>query len=386
MAIKLGELLVSSGLISNAELEEALKTQVIFGSRLGTNLIEMGRIEENDLAKALSTKLGVPYVHPDELMNVPTEVIQLIPKGLAQRYKVIPLNADKNRLTLVMADPSDLPALDEISFITGFLVKPVVAPEIRLAVALEKYYNIKREQRYIALASENSRHREKKVAEPSTSKAEEAPPNDNFFAPGPEHLDFADSPEYFGAPDETEMLQQLQTNEEAPIAEAIQQYSVDSLSQGLADARNRDEIAEQLVSFLGKQFDQCALFLIRDETAFGWQASAGSLPVKNFGNLQIPLDAPSILKLVTDSKSCYRGPVPETPSNTIIARSLGKPLPGLAHLVPLIMMGRVVCVLYIAEDEIGNSEQEIMPELQKLISKAAMAFEILILRNKILMT
>ncbi len=113
MALKLGEMLIREGLLTSAQLEEALKYQVIFGGKLGTNLIEMGLVEENALARVLSRKLGVPCAEESELMRISPEVIKLIPKDIAARYKVIPLRLENRRLTLVMADPTDLKAIDE---------------------------------------------------------------------------------------------------------------------------------------------------------------------------------------------------------------------------------------------------------------------------------
>ncbi|MEJ2700199.1 MAG: hypothetical protein P8Z70_11145, partial [Desulfuromonadales bacterium] len=152
MALKLGEMLIREGLLTSAQLEEALKYQVIFGGKLGTNLIEMGLVEENALARVLSRKLGVPCAEESELMKIPSEVIKLIPKDIAAKYKVIPLRLENRRLTLVMADPDDLKAIDEIAFRTGFLVRPALTPEVRLVLALEKYYEIPRGIRYINAA------------------------------------------------------------------------------------------------------------------------------------------------------------------------------------------------------------------------------------------
>lgn len=152
MPIRLGEMLIKAGMITHTQLDEALKGQVIFGGRLGTNLIEMGVIGEEELARVLSEKLRVPCVGPDELMAVPDHLLTLVPRDMVERYKIVPLGVDGRRLRLVMADPSDLPAIDEIAFRTGFVIVPMVAPEIRLFMALEKYYGIRREVRALPVS------------------------------------------------------------------------------------------------------------------------------------------------------------------------------------------------------------------------------------------
>ena len=157
MAQKIGELLVSEGLLTRKQLDEALKSQVIFGGRLGTNLVEMGIIEEQDLLRTLSKQLEIPFVSSEQLMAVPAEAIKLIPKEMAEEYKIVPLSLEKKRLTAAMADPSDLAAIDAISFITGYIILPVVCSELRLMLALEQYYGIKREVRYIQLSGGTGR-------------------------------------------------------------------------------------------------------------------------------------------------------------------------------------------------------------------------------------
>ncbi len=152
MALKIGELLVKEGVITRKQLEEALKCQVIFGGRLGTNLIEMGLIGEDELVRYLSKQLEVPFVPPEQLLSIPPDVIKLISRDIAEEYKIIPLSLDKKRLTVAMWDPSDLSAVDAISFITGYIIKPLVCSELRLLLALEQYYGIKREVRYIQLS------------------------------------------------------------------------------------------------------------------------------------------------------------------------------------------------------------------------------------------
>jgi hypothetical protein len=91
MTMKLGELLINAGKITPAQLEETLKDQAIFGGRLGTNLIEMGYLDEHDLAHFLSKKTGFPYASPEQLMDIPPQVIRLIPEDAVRKYRVVPV-------------------------------------------------------------------------------------------------------------------------------------------------------------------------------------------------------------------------------------------------------------------------------------------------------
>jgi len=385
MTIKLGEMLVKAGKITPAELDETLKSQVIFGGRIGTNLIEMGYIEEKDLAHFLSMKLGVPYASSEQLMALSPQVLKLIPEEVVKKYKVIPLGLDKKKLVVAMADPSDFASIEEISFITGFIVMPLVSPELRLTLALEKHYDIKRETRYISVTSGGRRRaRESEPAEPPSPEQKKTKA---AFTPSAEEevieLPLLSELDDYGLEPAEELMQGNLPNA-AAREETIRQYTIDTFSMQLAEAKDRDAIANLIVNYTGQEFDRVALFLVRRNVAGGWTALSRKKVVAGFEELQIPLDAPSVLKMVADGKSFYLGPLTDTPANTKILTALEGGKPACALLIPLLMMGRVVAIFYV-DGGAGDLGDRVV-DMQKLIGKAAMAFEILILKNKILMT
>ncbi|TNF48532.1 MAG: hypothetical protein EP304_05830 [Deltaproteobacteria bacterium] len=115
MAEKLGELLIRKNLLTQAQLEEALQAQVIFGGKLGTVLIEMGLITEDALADILAQLISIPCAKPGQLQNIPEDVIKIISAELAEKHKVMPVSVSGKKLTLAMAEPHKLQAIDEIS-------------------------------------------------------------------------------------------------------------------------------------------------------------------------------------------------------------------------------------------------------------------------------
>ena len=147
--MKLGELLVQNGLITKTQLREALEAQLVFGGRLGTNLVELGMTSTASLAEFLARQLEVGSLEPSELDFLPEEARLALPVDLVERYQIVPLRVEKRTLTLAMADPTDLAAVDAVAFHTGLRIVPVVAPELLVLYALEKFYGITRPNRYI---------------------------------------------------------------------------------------------------------------------------------------------------------------------------------------------------------------------------------------------
>ena len=131
MAVKLGEMLLKAGLIDQTQLEEALEAQKTNGEKLGLNLVKLGYVSEDDITQLLSEQYGVPSINLRHF-EIEDTVINLIPSEVSQKYLVIPVNRTGATLTIAMADPTNVFAMDDIKFMTGYNVEPVVASEIAI--------------------------------------------------------------------------------------------------------------------------------------------------------------------------------------------------------------------------------------------------------------
>ncbi len=140
MSAKLGEILVRENLISSEQLREALDYQRQSGGRLGSNIVKLGFISDDVITAVLSRQYGVPSVNL-ELFQIEKEVINLIPQEVAQKYSVLPISKVGATLTLAMADPTNVFAMDDIKFMTGLSVEPVVASEASVESSIAKYYS-----------------------------------------------------------------------------------------------------------------------------------------------------------------------------------------------------------------------------------------------------
>jgi type IV pilus assembly protein PilB len=140
MSAKLGEILVRENLITSDQLREALDYQRQSGGRLGSNIVKLGFISDDVITAVLSRQYGVPSVNL-ELFQIEKEVINLIPQEVAQKYSVLPISKVGATLTLAMADPTNVFAMDDIKFMTGLSVEPVVASEASVEISISKYYS-----------------------------------------------------------------------------------------------------------------------------------------------------------------------------------------------------------------------------------------------------
>jgi type IV pilus assembly protein PilB len=136
---RLGELLIKRNYITPEQLKRALDEQKMKGGRLESNLVRLGYIKEDELLSFLSAQYRVPSVKISK-MEINPNLIKLIPSSLSKKYFIIPINRVGPKLTLAMADPSNIVVIDEIKFMTGFNVEPVVASETEIIDAIKKYY------------------------------------------------------------------------------------------------------------------------------------------------------------------------------------------------------------------------------------------------------
>jgi type IV pilus assembly protein PilB len=139
MSVRLGEILLKESLITQDQLDKALEFQRSNGGKLGSCLTKMGFITDDDITGVLSRQYGVPSINL-KYYEIDPIVIKLIPQDTALRYQVVPLSRVGSVLTIAMTDPTNVFAMDDIKFMTGFNVEPVVASESAIAEAITRFY------------------------------------------------------------------------------------------------------------------------------------------------------------------------------------------------------------------------------------------------------
>jgi type IV pilus assembly protein PilB len=229
MSAKLGEILVRENLLTPQQLREALDYQREHGGRLGFNLVKLGLVSDDMVTAVLSRQYGVPSVNLD-LFEVDAGVLRLIPREVAEKYSVLPLSRVGATLTLAMVDPTNVFAMDDIKFMTGLNIEPVVVSEAGVQEAIEQYYAQSREIELAAvvdaaLAGSNGNGGGKGNGfNDSVSLAQ---------------LDFdeeaAEGVQVIEEDDEIDVTSLARMSEDAPVVRLVNVLLVDALGRGASD-------------------------------------------------------------------------------------------------------------------------------------------------------
>jgi len=138
---RLGDLLVAEGLINQEQLQRALLAQKGTAEKLGSLLVRLNLVDEDKLVGFLSKQYGIPSVTLSQL-DIDPDVLKLVPAQMARKYEIVPVERKGNVLTLAMADPTNVFALDDVTFLTNLQVQPSVAPQGAIRKAIERNYDI----------------------------------------------------------------------------------------------------------------------------------------------------------------------------------------------------------------------------------------------------
>ncbi|HKG96456.1 MAG TPA: ATPase, T2SS/T4P/T4SS family, partial [Pyrinomonadaceae bacterium] len=231
MSAKLGEILVRENLISPQSLREALDYQRQHGGRLGFSLVKLGLISDDMITTVLSRQYGIPSVNLD-LFSIDPTVLSLIPEEVAQKHCVLPLSRVGATLTLAMVDPTNVFAMDDVKFMTGLNVAPVVVAESSVQQAIATYYGSSRE---IELASAPV----EEVSLPSSNDANGNGAITHADLVSLDSIDFetgqTEDVEVVDDNEEIDLSTLSRMSEDAPVVRLVNVLLVDALRRGASD-------------------------------------------------------------------------------------------------------------------------------------------------------
>jgi type IV pilus assembly protein PilB len=229
MSAKLGEILVRENLISPQHLREALDYQREHGGRLGFNLVKLGLISDDMITAVLSRQYGIPSVNLD-LFTIDASVLSLIPQEVAQKHSVLPLSRVGATLTLAMVDPTNVYAMDDVKFMTGLNVEPVVVAEGSVQLAIAKYYGTSREIELASAPEDAAYEAAGKNGSGAITHADLVSLDSIDFETGQ-----AEDVEILEDNEEIDLTTLSKMSEDAPVVRLVNVLLVDALRRGASD-------------------------------------------------------------------------------------------------------------------------------------------------------
>ena len=360
----IGSLLVDSKAITQKHLDEALQCQVLFGGSIGTNLMELGYVSEVTLSTILAQQLKVASPDLSTLESIPAAIIRSIPAPLADELCAVPISRDGGKLRVAMPDPRDAKALQALARATASEIEPVIVVEARLAYLLEKYYGVRREQRYVNLirnlvtSQTTKQSAEKKKAEDAAADV---------------WVSEADA----GA---TGRFDRLQSDAAEKPRPKVQKLSRVELKDMLATAKSRDDVAQVVLAFAQNYFRRSCLLVVKREVAYGWAGYGPNVSSHAVRGVMIPLSQSSIFQTVHTTRAPYVGPMAETTVNKRFLAALGDEVPQTVMAIPIAYGDTLIAVLYGDNGDSKGVPPKYVSDLQFLSAEVAGTFQSLIER------
>jgi hypothetical protein len=389
---RLSRYLLDRGDITPEQLDEARRTQGFFGGQLASHLLKLGFVDEETLARALTDVTGAPYATREHLSSIPVELIGVVPAKLLKEHPACPFGLSEGRLRVAMVDPRDAATLGRIRSSTSYVIEPWVTCEYRLFQALERLFRITPEGRKSISLAPPQTGRDRKEGR-NERPAEEAKPAEEPIVTPEVGLDgrpldavvTVDDHIYFssGTAPSSGSTARAATRTEAVSTES-DPGPLERPDEQLVDARTRDDIARALIDFCRIRASRVALFAVDKTGALRGLAGAGvGFETKRLSTVTVPAVEGSIFDAVLRNKEFHFGVVPPSPANRELYSALGSKLPVMATLLPIPVLGRVVSLLYIDDEDRPMSQPDI-PLMRRVAAKSGLAFELLLLRKKLL--
>ena len=382
---QVAEYLLEHGWVNSAQLEEARRTQSFFGGRLDSQLLRLGYVSEAALGEALTEVTGVPYASWEHLRTATPGVLESIPVGLVERLRVCPFRLEEGRLRVATINPRDAAMLRDLQAATERVIEPWITTEPLLFQALERHYRIRFEAtRPIRPAVEASRPMPTRARPAAT---DEAPHVEDT---GPEMgldglpLDAEASIDSFILRRSDASTEEIGASRSvrASVVPTNEGAALEALDESLAGARDRDEIAEALFAFGGTRSSRCGLFAVGKDGIRGIAGRGRAFDTERLRTLTLPVGSGTVFDTALQSRDFYFGVVPALPANRDLYTALGGRLPANVMLFPIILKERTVALYYLDGDD-GPLLKPDIPLMRRVAAKAGLAFEMLLLRNKL---
>jgi hypothetical protein len=364
--VKLGTLLLRNAAIGLTQLEAALRNQVLYGGRLGTNLVELGYLDLEMLSAYLAELTGFPIATPTLLDDADQALLTRLGPDEAHRLRVVPigfLGEGTDVAAVAMVDPTDTEAIDTLATRLGAKISPYVVPELRALYYLERHFGTPRRARFVRTAHpgvESEPGEERRRTQPAGGLA--LPPKLTLEP-------------------RKRRPSQIRARQDVPVV-----LSYGAACERIDTAIDREQIASALVEYAKGRCDALLVLLLRDGNAVGWRSyvappQRATIPLEE---LSLPLGGASALQAAHDSGSLYVGlpPSPAKPIESQLWAAIGaEPPPTEVMVVPIVVKQRTINLVY-AHTLGGAPPRALVTELCDLANRAQTSYARLIRQTR----
>lgn len=361
--MKLGTLLLRNAAISLTQLEAALRNQVLYGGRLGTNLVELGFLDLETLSTYLAELGGHPVATATLLEDADAELAARLGADDAHRLRAIPLGYlgdGQASIAVALVDVADHAALTELTVRLGGAITPYVVPELRALYYLEKLYGLPRGQRYVR----SGRDAAPEVTPAAPDERRRAQPAGGIVMPPPFTM---------------EPARRRHRTSNLPFGTTVAPaMTYAGACERIDTAATREVIGDTFVEYARGRCDALVVFLVRDGNALGWRGWVAPplLPTRGFEDLSLPLGGASALQTARDTGQVFLGEPPGAarPVETALWAALGVASPP-AHVlvVPIAIKQQAINLVY-AHSQGGPPPASVVSELTDLATRAQASY------------
>lgn len=366
---RLGEILLDRGAIGVTELHTGLEACHYSGGRLGTQLLKFGFVDEHALLEALSEQLSVPPVSARILKRAPDGLRRMLPLDVCRRLQVIVFERIEGCLGIAMTNPRSPTIIEEVVSYLGLDIKPHVATEVGILSALAEV------QEEVARA---------RIPDSSTVPMGQPDAWQRLWTPSA--LQSGDLLRTFHNRTDDHPAMAATYPGLAPIPDAGTVAAAvldgETFSAQLKSAEHRDDVGGLLMRRAAAILTRCYLLAVHSGKMAGWLARGPGMVVDDIQALTVPVEEPSILSRISEDES-FCGQFPAGEVNDLLIQLFGEPAPVEVAVFPVLVKKRVVAFL-LGDIPGSHIPKEARNQLVVAVKKAGVAFEILIMKKKIL--
>lgn len=348
--------LVEDRVITEEIALAAERLQMEQGGRIDTNLLDLRAVDEDTILKYLESVSRLKVIPFEKVQDIDKDIISLFPARLAIRYRLIPFDAERGTISLLVSDPTDIVLLEEISFLLGMDVRPFIVPDLWIEHLLCKHYKIEPNKRYEELFTLiRSKGFEVRTHEKIEEEIIKRGSSSEIGAGGPTLVIDGKMAGQQAEGSGERIVKEIVTDIEKPYV-----YTKEEALEDIKGIKDRDGILFYALKYAYQFFDFCGILVLKGDKIKGFNCLCGDKSVSDeFRLLELALTGGLVFKIVRDTGAHFLGVMPLNEENEMFLKRLKRPFPPNVLIVPISIAQRVIALFYADNGEMLVKGEEV---------------------------